>query len=187
MERLRLQLEEAERKAKSLEEMQRQAAASQVPRSHDSRFFLQPLCAASSLKRRNAVVAYPHRMQQGKLVLTLMYTSYIGRSAQERSSGAAAAAAAAVAAPEHLDGSVRAFIKLKELQPQQAALLAQLEKAGELSEDDQECLDFITDEIQRLMDELHEFGFSFPECALCYLQAIDLLLSRACKPPYLFL
>ena len=60
---------------------------------------------------------------------------------------------------------MRAFMKLKELQPQQAALLAQLDKAGELSDDDQECLDFITDEIQRLMEELQEHGFSFPECA----------------------
>ena len=77
---------------------------------------------------------------------------------QERSSSAAAPA-------EHIDDSVRAFMKLKELQPQQAALLAQLDKAGELSDDDQECLDFITDEIQRLMEELQEHGFSFPECA----------------------
>ena len=65
-----------------------------------------------------------------------------------------------------LDDSVRAFIKLKELQPQQQALLAQLEKGGTLSEDDQECLDFITDEIHRLLEELQEHGFSFPECAL---------------------
>lgn len=64
-----------------------------------------------------------------------------------------------------LDDSVHAFIKLKELQPQQQALQAKLDKEGSLDEDDQECLEFINDEIQRLLEVLQEHGFSFPECA----------------------
>lgn len=62
-----------------------------------------------------------------------------------------------------IDESVQAFIKLKELQPQQQALQARLDKEG-LDEEDQECLEFINDEIQRLLDILHQHGFNFPEC-----------------------
>ena len=63
-----------------------------------------------------------------------------------------------------LDDSVQAFIKLKELQPQQQELQARLEREGRLGEDDEEALEFLSDEIQRLMDVLREHGFNFPEC-----------------------
>jgi hypothetical protein len=63
-----------------------------------------------------------------------------------------------------LDESVEGFIKLKELQPQQQALQAILDRDGKLSEDDQEALDFINDEIGRLIEILHKHGFNFPQC-----------------------
>ena len=61
---------------------------------------------------------------------------------------------------------MQAFIKLKELQPQQQELQAKLDRESKLSDDDEEALEFITDEIQRLLEVLHQHGFHFPECAL---------------------
>lgn len=63
-----------------------------------------------------------------------------------------------------LDESIQAFIKLKELQPQQQVLQQKLDKEGALDEDDHECFDFINDEIHRLLEVLQEHGFNFPEC-----------------------
>jgi hypothetical protein len=68
-----------------------------------------------------------------------------------------------------LDESIQAFIKLKELQPQQQALQQKLDTKGSLDEDDHECFDFINDEIHRLLEVLHEHGFNFPECVEIFL------------------
>lgn len=78
-------------------------------------------------------------------------------------------AAPAPALHPGLDDSVQAFIKLKELQPQQQELQAALERDGNLGEDDQEALEFLSDEIQRLMEVLRQHGFNFPECGLSQL------------------
>jgi hypothetical protein len=56
-------------------------------------------------------------------------------------------------------------MKLRDLQPQQQELQRRLEEDGKLSEEDEECLDYLQDEIQRLLDILQQHGFVFPECA----------------------
>lgn len=62
-----------------------------------------------------------------------------------------------------LDDSVEAFMKLRDLQPQQQELQRRLDEDGGLDDDDAECLDFINDEIARLLDVLQTHGFHFPE------------------------
>lgn len=63
-----------------------------------------------------------------------------------------------------LDDSVEAFMKLRDLQPQQQELQRSLDEDGGLNDEDAECLDFINDEIARLLDILQKHGFHFPEC-----------------------
>lgn len=64
-----------------------------------------------------------------------------------------------------LDDSVEAFMKLRDLQPQQQELQRSLDEDGGLNDEDAECLDFVNDEIARLLDILQKHGFHFPESA----------------------
>lgn len=56
-------------------------------------------------------------------------------------------------------------MKLRNLQPQQQELQRRLDENGGLNDEDAECLDFINDEIARLLDILQKHGFHFPEYA----------------------
>ena len=93
------------------------------------------------------------------------------------------------AAQEKLDEAAEAFIKLRQLQPKQQALQAKLDQAGSLDEDSQEELDFIADEISRLIEVLQAHGFQLPECAasMCArtsscASCLRMNTTRACSP-----
>jgi hypothetical protein len=90
----------------------------------------------------------------------------------------------AVASPRSpgLDASVDAFKRLCELNPKQRALTAQLDR-GTISDADHEELDFLTDEIERLIEILEKHGFPVPGCARLTCAAV--LLCIRCWRSYL--